>query len=496
VGDIQFLASINTSMIGHLHPLLVHLPIGIFSFAFIISLFGAEKRKQFDAALSYALLSGAIASLFACIAGYLLAGSGEYDVDLVQKHQWTGIATCVLGFLAYFIAQYRRLLVWITCAVMAVAGHLGGTLTHGEDYFFGLVDEKTPLVEKVLDSTITISTEAPKPDSIAEKADAPPRQISLYQDQVVGILQSKCYTCHSKIKKKGGLRLDSEEFIKQGGKNGAVLTAGDADNSKLYTHLLLPLEDEDHMPPKGKKQLSASEIATIHRWVKMADPFAKTTVSTTVVKITETVPQAVEPPSPVEETATGAPTKPVSIAAPDPATVAPLKTISIAAANPVNIEAIKKMNVVVTPVQSGSNGLSLNFVNLKNFNNKILDQAIVLKEQIIQLKLTNQAVTDQDLEKIKRFKNLRQLQLEKTKVTDEGMDQIKSMQSLEQLNLYGTAISDKGLEKLSSCKNLKTLFLWKTNATAEGIAKLKQALPNLTIEAGGFAFKKPDSTKK
>ena len=483
MGDIQFLASINTSLIGHLHPLLVHLPIGIFSFAFVISLFGAEKRKQFDAALTYALLSGAVSSLLACIAGYLLAGSGEYDVDLVQKHQWTGIATCLLGFLAYFIANYRRLLVWITCAVMAVAGHLGGTLTHGEDYFFGLVDEETTLVEKVLDSTVTISTEAPKADSITEKAEAP-REISLYQDQVVGILQSKCYTCHSKIKKKGGLRLDSEEFIKQGGKNGAVLTAGDADNSKLYTHLLLPLEDEDHMPPKGKKQLSASEIATIHRWVKMTDPFAKTTVATTVsttnLKITESVPEPVEPSAPIEK----------------PVTVIPAKTVNIKAADKDDIDAIKKMNVVVTPIQSGSNGLSLNFVNLKNFNSKILDQAIVLKEQVVQLKLTNQAVTDQDLQKIKQFNNLRQLHLEKSKVTDEGMDQIKSMQSLEQLNLYGTAVSDKGLEKLSSCKNLKTLFLWKTNATAEGISKLKQALPNLTIEAGGFSFKKPDSTKK
>jgi hypothetical protein len=456
-----------------------YIPIGIFSFAFVISLFGAEKRKQFDGALSYALLSGAVASLAACIAGYLLAGSGEYDVDLVQKHQWTGIATCVLGFLAYFIANYRRLLVWITCAVMAVAGHLGGTLTHGEDYFFGLAEEEKTFVEKVLDSTVTISTEAPKADSITEKAEAP-REISLYQDQVVGILQNKCYSCHSKIKKKGGLRLDSEDFIKQGGKNGAVLTAGDADNSKLYTHLVLPLEDEDHMPPKGKKQLSASEIATIHRWVKMADPFAKTTVSTTVLKITESVPEPVEPPAPVEK----------------PITVIPAKTISIKAADPENIDAIKKLNVVVTPVQTGSNGLSLNFVNLKNFNSTMLDQAIGLKEQVVQLKLTNQAVTDQDLQKIKQFKNLRQLQLEKTKVTDEGMDQLKSMQSLEQLNLYGTTVSDKGLEKLAACKNLKTLFLWKTNVTAEGIAKLKQALPNLTIEAGGFAFKKPDSTKK
>lgn len=480
MGDIQFLSSINTALIGHLHPLLVHLPIGIFAFAFIISLFGAEKRKHFDSALSYALLTGALSALLACIAGYLLAGSGEYDVDLVQKHQWTGIATCALGFLAYFITQYRRLLVWITCAVMAVAGHLGGTLTHGEDYFFGLVDEETTKAVVMIDSTVRTSTEVPKADSIVEKTEAP-REISLYQDQVVGILQSKCYSCHSKIKKKGGLRLDSEDFIKQGGKNGAVLTAGDADNSKLYTHLLLPLEDEDHMPPKGKKQLSAGEIAIIHRWVKMADPFAKTTIETTVVKITETVDaEEPPPPPPVEKTAA----------------VLPTKMISIAAANPINIDAIRKLNVVVTPVQSGSNGLSLNFVNLKNFKSTMLDQAIGLKEQVVQLKLTNQAVTDDDLQKIKQFKNLRQLQLEKTKVTDEGMDQLKSMQSLEQLNLYGTAVSDKGLEKLAACKNLKTLFLWKTNATVEGIAKLKQALPNLTIEAGGFAFKKTDTTKK
>lgn len=480
MGDIQFLSSINTALIGHLHPLLVHLPIGIFAFAFIISLFGAEKRKHFDSALSYALLTGALSALLACIAGYLLAGSGEYDVDLVQKHQWTGIATCALGFLAYFITQYRRLLVWITCAVMAVAGHLGGTLTHGEDYFFGLVDEETTKAVVMIDSTVRTSTEVPKADSIVEKTEAP-REISLYQDQVVGILQSKCYSCHSKIKKKGGLRLDSEDFIKQGGKNGGVLTAGDADNSKLYTHLLLPLEDEDHMPPKGKKQLSAGEIAIIHRWVKMADPFAKTTIETTVVKITETVDaEEPPPPPPVEKTAA----------------VLPTKMISIAAANPINIDAIRKLNVVVTPVQSGSNGLSLNFVNLKNFKSTMLDQAIGLKEQVVQLKLTNQAVTDDDLQKIKQFKNLRQLQLEKTKVTDEGMDQLKSMQSLEQLNLYGTAVSDKGLEKLAACKNLKTLFLWKTNATVEGIAKLKQALPNLTIEAGGFAFKKTDTTKK
>jgi len=491
VTNIIILSSVNAALIGHLHPLLVHLPIGIFAFAFIISLFGAEKRATLAPALSAAMLSGAIASLLACIAGYLLAQSGEYEAELVLKHQWTGITTCILGFLAYFIVPYRRPLVWATAVVMLVAGHLGGTITHGEDYFFAAGTMETTTEETPLDTVLQAIEGAAKKDS-STKSPLVQREISLYEDQVVPILQNKCYTCHSKIKKKGGLRLDSEKFIKMGGKNGAVLTAGDPDNSKLYTHMILPLEDEDHMPPKGKKQLTAGEISTIHRWVKMGNPFEKTTVETKATTDTEPKKtlQANEVPS-MKISPAVAP----AISVPDEQnTLETAKTYN--PANQIALEAVKKMNVVITPIQTGSNGLSLNFVNIKNFNGNMLDDIAVLKNQVVQLKLTNQQVTDQDLQKIKPFKQLLQLQLEKSKITDEGLEHLRSLTSLEQLNLYGTGITDKGLEVLASCKQLKSLYLWKTNVTEEGIAKLKKALPKLNIEAGGFEFKKPDSIKR
>lgn len=492
MSHIVILSSVNTALIGHLHPLLVHLPIGIFAFAFIISLFNTERRTALTPALSAALLTGAVSSLVACIAGYLLSQSGEYDPELVLKHQWAGITTCILGFLAYFIVPYRRPLVWVTAAVMVVAGHFGGTMTHGEDYFFSVDTAETT---KAIASNDTIQQAAEgkiKTDTSIQKSTIK-REISLYEDQVVTILQNKCYTCHSKIKKKGGLRLDSEEFIKMGGKNGAVLTAGDPDNSKLYTHMILPLEDEDHMPPKGKNQLTAGEIATIHRWVKMENPFEKITVNAQETTGAESKESTEKREAAPQKTMTSAAVTADAIPEEQNA-VLPIATYN--PANQTALEAVKKMNVVVTPIQTGSNGLSLNFVNIKNFNGNMLDDIAVLKNQVVQLKLTNQHVTDQDLKKIKPFKQLLQLQLEKSKITDEGLEYLKSLTSLQQLNLYGTGITDKGLEVLASCKQLKNLYLWKTNVTEEGIEKLKKALPKVNIEAGGFEFKKPDSIKR
>lgn len=488
--QINILSSFNTQLIGHLHPLLVHLPIGIFAFAFIISLFGAEKRNSLAPALSMALLLGSLTSLFACTAGYLLAQSGEYEEDLVFKHQWTGISTCILGFLAYFIVQYRRLLVWVTAAVMVVAGHLGGTLTHGEDYFFSVGEEETTIVSVSSDS-VKISIDTSNHVDSTRQEMVTQREISLYEDQVVGILQNKCYSCHSKVKKKGGLRLDSEEFIKMGGKNGAILTAGDPENSKIYAHMILPLEDEDHMPPKGKKQLTAGEIATIHRWVKMGNPFEKTMVSTistaaASASVQETVQTQTNAINPSPEATKSVPEEEIDVEV--------IKTFT--PANQTAVDAVKKMNVVITPVQTGSNGLSLNFVNIRNFNGMMLDEIAPIKEQVVHLKLTNQGITDSDLQKLKPFQSLAHLQLEKSKITDEGLKQLQFLASLQQLNLYGTGITDKGLESLAGCRQLKSLYLWKTNVTEEGIARLQKALPKLNVEAGGFEFKKPDSIKK
>ena len=245
-----------TATIGHLHPLLVHLPIGILLLAFVVSLLPKQKWDAMSEAVKLALMVASIGAVTSCIAGYLLSLSGEYENKLVTLHMRLGIATAILSLIAYFIQPYRRQLIWVSTLVMGMASHYGGTLTHGEGFLFGSKEIVQASLEKEKPSNNLVTTE--HPDTII---------YSVYHKEIQPILKQKCYNCHSAVKMKGGLRLDAEAFIQKGGKHGKILAPNDPQHSKLYTHLLLPMEDDNHMPPKGKKQLSSSEINKIREWI-------------------------------------------------------------------------------------------------------------------------------------------------------------------------------------------------------------------------------------
>ena len=244
------------SSIGHLHPLLVHLPIGILLLAFVVSLLPKQKWESMAEAVKLALLIASIGALASCVAGYLLSLSGDYEEKLVTLHLRLGIATAALSLVSYFVAPYRRQLIWITTVTMAVASHYGGTLTHGEGFLFGSTEVARVSYDK--EGSGTDTKYIAKSDTLL---------FSAYHQEIQPILKQKCYSCHSASKMKGGLRLDGEAFIRKGGKHGTILKPNDPQHSKLYTHLLLPMEDENHMPPKGKKQLSSAEIESIQHWI-------------------------------------------------------------------------------------------------------------------------------------------------------------------------------------------------------------------------------------
>ncbi len=88
-------------------------------------------------------------------------------------------------------------------------------------------------------------------------------------------MQARCYSCHGTNKQKGKLRLDQQEFILKGGKDGKVIEPGKADESEMIERMLLPLSDEDHMPPKEKKQLTLNEISLLHWWINTGADFNK-----------------------------------------------------------------------------------------------------------------------------------------------------------------------------------------------------------------------------
>ena len=71
--------------------------------------------------------------------GWLLSLSGDYDAGLLRWHKWTGITTVSLfvgaGLLYWLdLKKPYRLCVFSSVAVLALASHLGGSLTHGRDY--------------------------------------------------------------------------------------------------------------------------------------------------------------------------------------------------------------------------------------------------------------------------------------------------------------------------------------------------------------------------
>src|SRR5207253_6855656 len=80
---------------------------------------------------------------------------------------------------------------------------------------------------------------------------------------------------HSNNKQKGKLRFDEKEAIIKGGKSGKTIIAGKPEESELIKRLLLPMDHEDHMPPKSKAQLTREQISVLQWWVNTGADFNK-----------------------------------------------------------------------------------------------------------------------------------------------------------------------------------------------------------------------------
>ncbi len=101
------------------------------------------------------------------------------------------------------------------------------------------------------------------------RADSDP---PVYTGIVKPILADTCVSCHGEKKQKKKLRLDSLAAIMKGGKDGAVVVPGNVDKSDLVDRIELDLNDDDHMPPQGKPQLTSKQILILEWWVKAGAP--------------------------------------------------------------------------------------------------------------------------------------------------------------------------------------------------------------------------------
>jgi hypothetical protein len=288
-------------------------------------------------------------------------------------------------------------------------------------------------------------------------------------------------------------------FIKKGGKNGKIFVAGNTFKSPLYTSLVLPIDDEKHMPPKGKHQLSQYEILIIERWIKsgasfedIIDTINNKGAANNVAALNNIANKNILDNSKSEKVniEIRQTTKGIVV---DNNIKTAIKISSLpnpAAISPAIIEGFEQENIILTNIAEGSNFVMANFVNVVPFNKASLQTLKNINEQLVILKLTNLAIDDNDLKIVADLKNIKKLNLENSLITDDGMAYIKQLSQLEQLNLYGTNISDEGLIQLTSLKNLSQIYLWKTKVTKGGIEQFKKIHPKVIIEIGDFKFEK------
>ena len=438
--------------IGRFHPLLVHLPIGILLLAALFQLLALKpKFASLHTATSIALFWGMIFAILSCISGYFLSQSGDYDEEMVSTHQWFGISTAFVSLIAYLFNrwenEFAKWVILLMVPLIFITGHLGGSLTHGSDY----------LTKRFSDDSTTQKEFKP----IADVQEA-----NVYADIVQPIFESKCYSCHNKSKKKGGLRLDEPAFILKGGKDGEVIEPGNTEESDMMRRLLLPRNDEDHMPPKEKPQLKDNEIALLHWWIATGASFDKKA-------------KELEQPEKI---------KPVLLALQKEVK----KVIPDLPQTPVDrtdekvIQKLKDSGIIVLPVARNSNYLKANFVTVDTVTLNDIALLLSIKKQLVWLNLNYKNIPDSLLVPIGQLTNLTRLQLDNTPITDKGLASLQSLINLQYLNLVGTKVTSQGVIQLKDLPKLQAIYLYKTFISSSDWGVLKNNFPKVTLDTGGY----------
>lgn len=448
--------------LGRTHPLLVHLPIGILLMAASMELLVLVRRFAYlKPALPITWRVGAASAVVSCVAGFALKQEGGYDEEMLLYHQWSGIALALFSSVASVLSQKGALLGKIRLIVVVpmfilttVAGHYGGSLTHGGEF----------LGEPILALTGVESKGA----VVERKPVQDTAQAVVYRDLVEPVLIEKCSRCHNSSKRKGGLRVDDYQHLMKGGKNGAVIVAGAPSQSELIRRIMLGDDDKEKMPPRGKPQLTAQELQLIRWWLGEG----KASSEVRVAELSGT--------SDVAFLFSGN----VHAGAEPPPGEAFFPEVTLSPAPAEAIDALEENGVIIKKVSDDAEFLFVNLVNVPEFGDGLAALLLPLKEHVTWLKAGKSSITDESLRIIGQMPNLTRLNLEYTSVSDEGILRLKDLKHLTYLNLVNTRVGDQSIAVLQQLKSLRALYLWNSEVSLSGAEVLRQKIPGIDVNTG------------
>jgi uncharacterized membrane protein len=255
------------AVLGRTHPLVLHLPLGALPCVFLLEFGALFLRREVPRGAVTALAAfAAVGAVLAAATGLVLAGeTGAEGGATLGRHKIAGIVMALLCVAAAALSlrgnrKPFRIALLAACVAMVPTGHLGGSLTHGSDFLFEPLQPRPPRAPAGSDG-----------DPAA--TGSPPAAATEFARSIAPILERTCTKCHHEDKQKGELLLTTVEGIRKGGENGPVLVAGKPDESELLRRCLLPIDDDDHMPPEGKPQPTPEELATLRAWIAAGATF-------------------------------------------------------------------------------------------------------------------------------------------------------------------------------------------------------------------------------
>ncbi|MGY6650279.1 DUF1588 domain-containing protein [Wenyingzhuangia sp. IMCC45574] len=251
------------AFIGNFHPLFLHLPIGALLALFVVEIFQLFNPKLNLQNIGQPLLWFSVVTIVpTVVAGFLLASTGGYNKNVLSFHKWLGLITAiicvwllVLHFWLYSKNKNKNLykvVLGVNVLVLSVAGHYGGSLTHGSGYL-------TKDMPKSLQSLFGIEEKQEYkklPTVVIKEKEELPEHIKTFQDKIHPILDKRCFECHNENKQKGDLRLDNLSW-----------DVTSAHGAKVWDDILYEVS-ERNMPPEEKEPLTDVQRETIIKWIE------------------------------------------------------------------------------------------------------------------------------------------------------------------------------------------------------------------------------------
>mgnify|MGYP000223639458 CR=1 FL=1 len=254
---------------GNFHPLILHLPIGSLIGLFCLELINFFKPElKLENANKLLLWFSALSILPAVIFGFFLASSGGYNDEVLSYHKWLGWST---AFISIWLLTLRlwaysqtkkqvklyQLVLFVNVLLLSMAGHYGGSLTHGSNYLTKEMPGslKNLLgVEKSESETMLSDIEELKESSESTDAIIINRAI-MFADSIHPIMDNNCFECHNANKQKGDLRLDNINW-----------KMANAETVKKWKSVYTEI-NEGNMPPEEEEPLSNQAKESILTWI-------------------------------------------------------------------------------------------------------------------------------------------------------------------------------------------------------------------------------------